>query len=206
MTKSETKFGVLNAVKIDPKIAAKKDWLWRVTWHGDTGYGVTYQPARDSSRAFLVKTLDGIAYELVSALDIPDSPNEATIRFSGDEMRIVIRNEGGNRRGYLGTAVTPFTDFSWRQVSLRLGGPDLVHTPDGKWILGSRRYTNPTRTVFGLLGENGHFEPRVLVPSAGDTSYPGMFIHGDRLWASYYASHEGKSAIYLARIPLAEFE
>ena len=60
--------------------------------------------------------------------------------------------------------------------------------------------------MFGLLGEDGHFEPRVLVPSAGDTSYPGMLIHGDKLWTSYYASHEGKSAIYLARIPLSEFE
>jgi hypothetical protein len=207
MTKSETKFGALNEIRIDQKIAAKKDWLWRVTWHGETGYGVTYQPARDSSRAFLVKTLDGISYELVSALDIPDSPNEATIRFAAEgRMHVVIRNEGGNRRGYLGTAAAPFTNFNWRQVSLRLGGPDLVRAPGGKWILGSRRYTNPTRTVFGLLGEDGHFEPRVLVPSAGDTSYPGMLIHGDRLWASYYASHEGKSAIYLARIPLSEFE
>ncbi len=207
MKKGEEKFRALNAVKIDPKIAAKKDWLWRVTWHGESGYGVTYQPTEDASKVFLVKTRDGISYQLVSTLKIPDSPNEATIRFGDrDEMRIVVRNEGGNLMGYLGTAAAPYTDFSWRQVSLQLGGPDLVRTPGGKWVLGSRRYTNPTRTVFGLLDKDGHFEPRVLVPSADDTSYPGMLIHGSKLWASYYASHEGKSAIYLARIPLSEFE
>ncbi len=207
MKKGEEKFRALNAVKIDPKIAAKKDWLWRVTWHGESGYGVTYQPTEDASKVFLVKTRDGISYQLVSTLKIPDSPNEATIRFGDrDEMRIVVRNEGGNLMGYLGTAAAPYTDFSWRQVSRQLGGPDLVRTPGGKGVLGSRRYTNPTRTVFGLLDKDGHFEPRVLVPSADDTSYPGMLIHGSKLWASYYASHEGKSAIYLARIPLSEFE
>ncbi len=207
MKKGENKFSALNAVRIDKKIAAEKDWLWRVTWHGNSGYGVTYQPAKDASQVFLVKTGDGISYQLVSALKIPDRPNEATIRFGDrEEMRIVVRNEGGNHKGYLGTAAPPYTDFSWRQVDLRLGGPDLVRIPNGKWVLASRRYTSPTRTVFGLLGEDGHFEPRVLVPSAGDTSYPGMLVHGGRLWASYYASHEGKSAIYLARIPLSEFE
>lgn len=207
MKKGGSKFSALNAVRIDPKIAAEKDWLWRVTWHGNSGYGVTYQPAKAASQVFLVQTGDGISYRLVSALKIPDRPNEATIRFGErEEMRIVVRNEGGNHKGYLGTAPPPYTDFSWRQVDLRLGGPDLVRIPNGKWVLGSRRYTSPTRTVFGLLGEDGHFEPRVLVPSAGDTSYPGMLIHENKLWASYYASHEEKTAIYLARIPLSEFE
>ena len=37
-------------------------------------------------------------------------------------------------------------------------------------------------------------------PSGGDTSYPGLVWHDGRLWMSYYSSHEGKSAIYLAQI------
>ena len=46
MKKGGSKFSALNAVRIDPKIAAEKDWLWWVTWHGNSGYGVTYQPAK----------------------------------------------------------------------------------------------------------------------------------------------------------------
>jgi hypothetical protein len=42
----------------------------------------------------------------------------------------------------------------------------------------------------------------MLLPSGGDTSYPGLVWREDQLRMSYYSSHEGKSAIYLARIEL----
>ena len=44
------------------------------------------------------------------------------------------------------------------------------------------------------------YEPVLSVPSGGDNSYPGLVWHDGLLWMSYYSSHEGKSAIYLARI------
>jgi hypothetical protein len=47
---------------------------------------------------------------------------------------------------------------------------------------------------------DGGYEPVLTLPSGGDTSYAGMVWHGDLLWVSYYASHEGKTAIYLARV------
>ena len=42
--------------------------------------------------------------------------------------------------------------------------------------------------------------PLLRLPSGGDTSYPGMVWHENTLWVSYYASHEGKAAIYLATL------
>ncbi|MFV1963959.1 MAG: hypothetical protein ACC628_00945 [Pirellulaceae bacterium] len=38
------------------------------------------------------------------------------------------------------------------------------------------------------------------LPSGGDTSYAGLVWHDDMLWISYYASHEGKTSIYLAKV------
>ena len=38
------------------------------------------------------------------------------------------------------------------------------------------------------------------MPSGGDTSYPGMVEHDGQIWMSYYATHEGKSAIYFAKL------
>jgi hypothetical protein len=38
------------------------------------------------------------------------------------------------------------------------------------------------------------------LPSGGDTSYAGLVWHENLLWVSYYASHEGKTAIYLAKV------
>jgi len=44
----------------------------------------------------------------------------------------------------------------------------------------------------------------VELPSGGDTSYPGMVLMDDVLYFSYYSSHEGKTSIYFAEIPMEE--
>ena len=50
---------------------------------------------------------------------------------------------------------------------------------------------------------DGRFEQIAVLPSGGDTSYPGFLVVGDELWVSYYSSHATpKAAVYLARIPL----
>ena len=36
----------------------------------------------------------------------------------------------------------------------------------------------------------------------GDQSCPGLLWHDGVLWVSYYASHEGKTSIYLANLKL----
>ena len=197
-------FGEMQRVEIDPQIATPGDWLWRVTWHGETAFGVVYQAGTARNRAHLVASADGVHYKLVQRFDLPGKPSEATVRFGdGGKMLIVIRNDGGDYFGRLGSASPPYTDWDWRAIDHRLGGPDFCQTPDGKWLLGTRRYSNPPRTVIGTLDpDSGHFEPQILLPGAGDTSYPGMLVHDGVLWVSYYASHSGKSAIYLAKIGL----
>jgi hypothetical protein len=46
----------------------------------------------------------------------------------------------------------------------------------------------------------------VVLPSGGDTSYPGFVVVGDELWVSYYSMHNSKNAsIHLAKIPLKVF-
>jgi hypothetical protein len=47
---------------------------------------------------------------------------------------------------------------------------------------------------------DGGYEPVLTLPSGGDASYAGMVWHANLLWVSYYSSHEGKTAIYLARV------
>jgi hypothetical protein len=50
--------------------------------------------------------------------------------------------------------------------------------------------------------KTGRFQLAMRLPSGGDNSYPGLLLEKKRLIVSYYSSHEGKSAIYLAVIPL----
>jgi hypothetical protein len=48
----------------------------------------------------------------------------------------------------------------------------------------------------------------VTFPSGGDNSYPGFVVDQEkgRLHVSYYSSHEGKAAIYLATLRLDALE
>ena len=51
----------------DPKIVVPAGrWLWRVTWHGDTAYGVSYGNQENQPFSALHKTTDGVHYESVT--------------------------------------------------------------------------------------------------------------------------------------------
>ena len=193
------------AIKIDPGISNEKDWLWRVNWHQQTGYGVVYQNDGDASRAYLVKTIDGLEYQLVADLGIDGKPNEATIKFTPDnQMIMIIRREGGNTHGLLGKSQPPYQQWQWQDVGMRLGGPDFIILPQSQLLLGSRVYAEDGHHTGLFLGRQGQFQQVAALPSGGDTSYPGMVLHGDTVYVSYYSSHQGKTAIYLASVALKQ--
>ncbi|MEM7454112.1 MAG: exo-alpha-sialidase [Planctomycetota bacterium] len=194
----------LAPVRLPPEITTGDDWLWRVTWLDGVGYGVVYQANESPWGLHLVKTCDGISYELVESLGLQGSPNESTIRFDDDgEMQIVVRNEQGNI-GHYGVAAAPYTGIQWKEIPVRLGGPDLLKLGEDRWLLATRKYGDPSQTMVGFIDDDGQFEELVVLPSAGDTSYPRMLVHGDELLVSYYSGHEERTSIYLARIPLAD--
>lgn len=187
---------------IDEKICSDVDWLWRVTWYQGTGYGVLYQPLADEWKLFLVKTQDGIHYESVTQLAVPGRPNEATVRFTSDgQMYILVRREkAGANTAWFGKSSAPFTDWTWNDTGESLGGPNFFFLPNGKIFAGGRVQG---RTGLGFLDEQGKFRLFTLLPSAGDNSYPGFLIQNETLLVSYYSSHEeGKTSIFLAKIPL----
>lgn len=194
-------------VRIDETIRTQDDWLWRVTWHDGSGYGVVYQPdGEGGSRTHLVRTTNGVDYEHVTTFALEGRPNESTVRFAPDgEAFVVVRNEKGP--GHLGRAPAPYTHWAFQSVGWRLGGPNLIRTPQGTWILGTRdSRKRPAHTAIGTLSEEAVFTPRFVLPSGGDTSYPGFAIADEELFTIYYSSHEGRTAIYLARCALAAFE
>ncbi|HUY02513.1 MAG TPA: hypothetical protein VMV33_04445 [Rhodocyclaceae bacterium] len=39
-------------------------------------------------------------------------------------------------------------------------------------------------------------------PHKAFTSYAGLSLHAGLLWVSYYSSHEGKPAIYFAKVAI----
>ncbi|MBI1321257.1 MAG: exo-alpha-sialidase [Candidatus Hydrogenedens sp.] len=182
------------------RILGEGDWLWRVTWHDGTAYGVSYGRAADneSRGAKLVKSADGVTWETISGMGTDAECNEATLRFAEDgTCYALIRRDGGDKQGWIGQAAAPYTEWQWTPCGHRLGGPEFIMTPHGWWA-GSRDYESSATTVLAALTPTT-YEPVLVLPSGGDTSYPGMVWFDDELWMSYYSSHEEKTAIYLAR-------
>lgn len=194
-------------VVIDKEVDSKRDWIWRVTWQGDTGYGVNYD---GGERISLLSTKDGIHYSLVKQFDMEGFPNETTIRFLEDgRMSMMVRREKGDRKACWGTSEAPYTEWEWTTMPMFVGGPDYIVLDDSSILAGGRSTFIPKapKTVLykGSI-ENGSFQESLVLPSGGDTSYPGFIIVGDELWVSYYSTHETSNAsIYLAKIPLSMF-
>ena len=199
------------------------DWLWRVTWHNGTAWGLAYNPqARMQEQAKaaankvdsikpgpaewklkLVKSTDGEHYDLVTHLDVPGFANESTVRFLADDTMVaLIRRESGNRHGWIGTSRPPYTHWNYHETGYRLGGPNFLVMDDGSMWASSRDHRGKSaKTAIGRMNTNA-YEPELVLPSGGDTSYAGLVMHQGQLWMSYYSSHEGKSAIYIARLQL----
>lgn len=135
-----------------------------------------------------------------------DHPTETTLRFLDDGTMVAMtRRTGRSPEGWIGMARPPYTDWKFTVSNKRFGGPNLIQLPDGSWLAGSRGYDKPvTMDLWRLDLETAQFDDLLSLPSGGDTSYPGFAVDEkqNRLLVSYYSSHEGKAAIYLATLRL----
>jgi hypothetical protein len=185
---------------VPERVLEEGDWLWRVTWHAGRAYGVSYKtlpgPSPESALT-LVSSAGGRAFNRVTTLSVPGSPNETTLRFMPDrEMVALVRREAGDRLAWVGRSRAPYTTWTWREAMDQVGGSNFIRLPDGALWASGRSYPGGPKTVIARMTLDGGYEPVLTLPSGGDTSYAGMVWHDDLLWVSYYSSHEGKTAIY----------
>lgn len=202
------------------KVLHEDEWLWRVTWHDKKCYGVAYNAAarttKDAQEAAakdqpvssdpaewklqLVVSDDGVNFQTLTHLGVPGHPNETTLRFLPDGKLIaMVRREGGSKNGWIGSSSAPYKEWTWNETAHRFGGPNFIVGPKNEWIASSRVYGKASKTGIGPMTLKS-FDPQLILPSGGDTSYAGLVLHEGVLWVSYYSSHEGKSSIYLAKV------
>lgn len=187
-------------------------WLWRSTLHDKSLYGVAYTVADENKfKLSLWSSPDGGKFDRVTNLDPGRHilPNETTLRFTGDgTMLALTRDENRAKRGHtmFGVSKPPYKDWSWTDTGHIIQGPDFIRLADGRMIYGGRDFVDgkPNCTL-GILTATGQAMPMLVLPSGGDCSYPGLAEGpGEEVWVSYYSSHEGKSAIYQAKLKLAK--
>jgi len=197
------------------KILSPHEWLWRLTWFQGKGYGVSYSftDPKDQTKEWIVKlfaTENGVDYEQVTQWDIKGKPNECTLRFTSDGTMVALlrRDEKNKRNALIGHSTYPYVDWKWHETKHHVGGPNFIILPSGEMLACGRiddqnpyGYYEKTALIQMTLEE---LSPILYLPSGGvDCSYPGMFIEGNLLWISYYSSHEGKTAVYLAKVQIS---
>ena len=185
------------------------EWIWRVSWLQEIGYGVSYRLTDPSDIekpwiATLYETADGISYLPVTNIEVGDHPSETTLRFLSDGTMVAMARQWGN--GWIGTASPPYTTWKWTETGTRFGGPNFIILPNGE-MWGASRLSEKkgkkvnTYTAVGRMTTTS-YSPELILPSGGDTGYPGMVYRDGILYVSYYSSHEDKSSIYIAQIQL----
>jgi len=186
------------------EIGDRNFWLWRVTWHQGTAYSIGYGCGPEEGTIRLYQSRDGRRFDtLVKQLSPTGYPNETSLVFSGETALCLLRQDGTSPNALLGSAQPPYTDWAWRDLGVRIGGPHLLPLPDGRFVAAVRLHDGGVRTALAWLDtQSGRLTEFLKLPSGGDTSYAGLVWHEGLLWVSYYSSHEGRTAIYLASVKL----
>jgi hypothetical protein len=187
------------------KIGDPNVWLWRVVWHRKTAYSIGYDTAAERF-VRLYTSGDGRQFDtLVPHLFGDGGPNETALIFRPDESALcLLRRDGNPGSAKLGSARPPYTDWQWKDMGVKIGGPLMILLPDGRVVAAVRLYDGAVRTALAWLdADSGKLTEFLKLPSGGDTSYAGLVWEDELLWVSYYSSHEGKACIYLARVRIA---
>lgn len=184
-------------------VADRDFWLWRITWHKNRAYGFGYRTGNGNKQVRLYSSDDGRTFDTLvpNAFDV-GYPNETSMVFMPDETcYCLLRRDGKPNTGLVGTSHPPYTKWAWKDLGTRIGGPHMLRLPDGRFIAAVRLYDKNVRTSLCWVDPvQGTLSECLKLPSGGDTSYAGLVWHEGLLWVSYYASHEGKTSIYLAKV------
>jgi len=191
-------------------VLGEGEWLWRVTWFKGAAYGISKfgSPSKESPdnprRQNLVTSTDGVHWKTIVELKIPGG-DESTLRFFPDgRMVAFVRCERPeDDRNVIGVSRPPYEKWDWHRTANHIGGPNFIILPDGTMVGGGRLTRNgESKTTIGVMDLTS-YDPSLVLPSRGDSSYPGFAFHDGLLWVMYYSAREEdttKTAIYLAKV------
>lgn len=188
------------------KIGHPNMWLWGMKWHDGDVYSIGYQTGKKAEKfTRLYKSNNGKQYEtVVDRLVEEGMSNESSLVFTKDKTcYCLLRRDGSGKiaNGLLGTSKPPYTDWTWKDLGVKIGGPELFQLPDGRFLATVRLYKPKARTAICQIDvKKGTLTELLTLPSGGDTSYANMVLHDGVLNVSYYSSHEGKTSIYFAKV------
>jgi len=189
-------------------------YIWRAASYGGKAYlcgrrkihfevQSTGEPRRMES--LMLESDDGLVWRK-RAVFRPREGDETAFQFEPDGSVFAIGRGYGRGPAYLLRAQPPWTTWRRTQLDRYIGGPLLVRWAQ-RWVVGGRKMPGPKTAMYWLI--DGKLHEFAVLPSGGDTSYPGFVeLSPTRAVLSWYSSHEtddaGRqiTAIYMADLRL----
>ena len=182
-------------------------WLWRVRWHKNQAYGFAYNRKQNAIHLYSGNPRRSFHLHQPFAMSLHKHkkgyPNESDLIFDNNKAFAIVRRDADSYSAQLGHSTFPYKKWSWTDLGRYIGGPVMLRI-DENFSLVAGRIIKHGRLVTGILKMNllnGDLQELLILPSAGDNSYPGLVLKENMLYVSYYSSHEdNKSCVYLAQI------
>jgi hypothetical protein len=188
-------------------------WLWRVRYHDGTFYSAAYtavRPRPDSRETHLVRSEDGLNWELVSVANTQRMAGEADMRFNDDgSMWLLTRTGDEAGDAMILTSDATKTEWTSEDTGTLVHSPAIVEWEGRLFVAGRGRDDDGYNTSLWEL-KGTELTHLLTLPSGGDTSYPGLLVCPDsidggepELFITWYSQHESEgsaAAIYAGRI------
>jgi len=190
-------------------------WLWGAKSVDGKILSIGYNYINNDNNYLFISNQLG-EYKASKRIVGSGASGEASLESNRDTVFCAIRAKHWSLPGYLGFALksdlTNWKTFE-QNKDLILGGPKLFFLPNGKLYLLTRSKTKEgsLATVLFLVNRSDFSLSQVLVlPNAGDNSgdngYAGVVHHDGNLYISYYLTVNKKAQVFIAKIPLSQFQ
>jgi len=190
-------------VNTETTITSERKRLWKTTWFRGTGYALLYKSESKDDKISLMKTIDGKNFEKITKIEVDGLFDESTLRFDQKgRMYALINREDGDKRGTLGMSDWPYRKWSFHKMN---DNPDRYNFTivNKKIVMVAPGMSKPElHTGILTVNKNGDLEELVKLPIGKKSCYPGILTEPGNLLVSCCSAHEGKSAIYLIKIPI----
>jgi len=132
------------------KIGDPNMWLWGMRWNDGDVYSIGYRTGKSGPKfTRLYKSSDGKQYEtVVDKLIDKGYVNESSLVFTKDKTCYCLqrRDTTGDNTGLLGTSKPPYTNWQWKDLGVRIGGPRTL--PTARWSFSGNRASVFAETTY----------------------------------------------------------
>lgn len=185
-------------------------WIWRPQWINNKAFGFAYHRPADHISLYEGDPTRAMRIHKANVFGLAKNnkgfPNESALLFNSEgHAAVFVRRDSDTFSAHFGTSRPPYTKWDWCDLGIYIGGPCAVALNATTFLIAGRHLDWEKRKFSTRIW---HFDAKskkltevLMMPSSGDTSYPGLVLKDDLLYMSYYSSHiDNEARVYLAKI------